>query len=132
MLKVKDIMTKRAVTAKEDVTLERAVEMLHKKHIGSVVVTDKDLKCRGIFTERDAIRTIAQKVPLTTPLRKVMTRNVITVRESATFSEAMGLIMSHGVRHLPVVDRKGQLVGVLSVRGFFDELFGIKPMSLSR
>lgn len=132
MLKVRDIMTKRAVTVNENITLEKAIEILYQKHIGSVVVTDKNQKCRGIFTERDAIRTVAQKVPLTTPLKKVMTKHVITVREAATFSEAIGLIVSHRVRHLPVTDRKGQLVGVLSIRGFLDELFGIKDIPLSR
>ncbi len=128
MLKVRDMMVKKVVTAKENTTLERAIEMLYQKHIGSVVITNRDEKCRGIFTERDAIRTAAQKIPLATPLKKVMTKNVITIREGATLSEAMGVIASHGVRHLPVVDRKGKIVGLLSMRAFLDELFGIKKM----
>ena len=129
MLKVRDIMVKNVVTARENTTLERAIEMLYRKHIGSVVVSDKDEKCRGIFTERDAIRTVAQKIPLTTPLKKVMTRKVITIREGATLSEAMGAMASQGVRHLPVIDRQGKLVGLLSIRGFLDELFGVKQIS---
>ena len=129
MLKVRDIMIKNVVTARENTTLERAIEMLYRKHIGSVVVSDKDEKCRGIFTERDAIRTVAQKIPLTTPLKKVMTRKVITIREGATLSEAMGAMASQGVRHLPVIDRQGKLVGLLSIRGFLDELFGVKQIS---
>jgi len=122
-------MIKNVVTARENTTLERAIEMLYRKHIGSVVVSDKDEKCRGIFTERDAIRTVAQKIPLTTPLKKVMTRKVITIREGATLSEAMGAMASQGVRHLPVIDRQGKLVGLLSIRGFLDELFGVKQIS---
>lgn len=129
MLKVRDMMVKSVVTARENTTLERAIEMLYRKHIGSVVVTNKDEKCRGIFTERDAIRTVAQKIPLTTPLKKVMTKKVITIREGATLSEAMGAMASQGVRHLPVIDREGKLVGLLSIRGFLDELFGVKKMS---
>jgi len=128
MLKVRDIMVKKVVTAKENTTLESAIEMLHQKHIGSVVITNKDEKCRGIFTERDAIRTAAQKIPLATPLKKVMTKKVITIREGATLSEAMGVIASHRVRHLPVIDQKGKIVGLLSMRAFLDELFGIKKM----
>ncbi len=129
MLKVRDVMVKSVVTASENTTLERAIEILYRKHIGSVVVTNKDEKCRGIFTERDAIRTVAQKIPLTTPLKKVMTKKVITIREGATLSEAMGAMASQGVRHLPVIDREGKLVGLLSIRGFLDELFGVKKMS---
>ncbi len=122
-------MVKSVVTARENTTLERAIEMLYRRHIGSIVVVDKDQKCRGIFTERDAIRAVAQKIPLTTPLKKVMTKNVITIREGATLSEAMGTVASKGVRHLPVVDRQGKIVGMLSIRGFLDELFSIKQMS---
>jgi len=128
MLKVRDIMVKKVVTAKENTTIERAIEMFYQKHIGSVVITNQDEKCRGIFTERDAIRTVAQKIPLTTPLRKVMTKKVITIRQGATLSEAMGVIASHRVRHLPVVDRQEKIVGLLSMRAFLDELFGIKKM----
>ena len=128
MLKVRDIMVKKVVTAKENTTLERAIEMLYQKHIGSVVISDQDEKCRGIFTERDAIRTVAQKIPLATPLKKVMTKKLITIREGATLSEAMGVIASHRVRHLPVIDRLGKIVGLLSMRAFLDELFGIKKM----
>jgi CBS domain-containing protein len=129
MIKARDIMVKSVVTARENTTLERAIEMLYRRHIGSIVVVDKDQKCRGIFTERDAIRTVAQKIPLATPLKKVMTKNVITIREGATLSEAMGTIASKGVRHLPVIDRQGKIVGMLSIRGFLDELFSIKQMS---
>jgi CBS domain-containing protein len=129
MIKARDIMVKSVVTARENTTLERAIEMLYRRHIGSIVVVNKDQKCRGIFTERDAIRTVAQKIPLATPLKKVMTKNVITIREGATLSEAMGTIASKGVRHLPVIDRQGKIVGMLSIRGFLDELFSIKQMS---
>jgi CBS domain-containing protein len=129
MIKARDIMVKSVVTARENTTLERAIEMLYRRHIGSIVVVNKDQKCRGIFTERDAIRTVAQKIPLATPLKKVMTKNVITIREGATLSEAMGTVASKGVRHLPVIDRQGKIVGMLSIRGFLDELFSIKQMS---
>ena len=128
MLKVRDIMVKKVVTTKENTTIERAIEMLYQKHIGSVVITNKDEKCRGIFTERDAIRTVAQKIPLETPLKRVMTKRVITIREGATLSEARGVITSHGVRHWPVIDRQGKITGLLSMRAFLDELFGIKKM----
>jgi len=123
---VRDIMLKNVVTAKENITIEDSIRMLHRKHIGSVVITDNEDKCIGIFTERDAIRTIAQKIPLNTPLKKVMTREVHTIEESASFVEAKMLIVSHGIRHVPVVDRGGKLVGLLAIRGLLDEICGVK------
>ncbi len=125
-MKVRHIMVENVVTAKEDNTVKKAIEMLYKKHVGSIVITDDEGKCTGIFTERDAIRVVAQKVALDKPLREVMTKNVITIGEDATFEEARRCIISHGIRHLPVVNQKGKLVGLLAIRNFLDELFGIK------
>lgn len=126
MLKVRHIMVENVVTARDNITAKRAIEMLYKKHVGSIVVTDDEEKCIGIFTERDAIRIVAQKVSLGTPLKKVMTKKVVTIGEDATLEEARRRIVSHGIRHLPVVDQEGKLVGLLAVRGFLDELFGMK------
>ena len=125
-MKVRHIMVENVVTAKEDHAIKNAIEMLYKKHIGSIVITDDEGKCKGIFTERDAIRVVAQKVALDESLRKGMTKNVITIQEDATFEEARRRIISHGIRHLPVVNQKGKMVGLLAIRDFLDELFGIK------
>jgi len=130
MLKIRHIMIENVVTAKEDDTIKKAIEILYKKHVGSIVITDNEKKCIGIFTERDAIRVVAQKIPLDKPLKKVMTKNVMTIREDATFEEARRFIVSHGIRHLPVVNQEGKLVGLLAIRKFLDELFGIKSLKL--
>lgn len=128
MLKVRHIMIENVVTARQDDTIGKAIEMLYKKHVGSVVITDDEERCIGIFTERDAIRVVAQKIPLSKPLKNVMTKRVTTIRENATFEEARRYIVSHGIRHLPVIDREGKLVGPLAIRQFLDELFGIKSL----
>jgi len=118
-------MIERVVTAKSDTTVKSAIKTLDEKHIGSIVITDDEGKCKGIFTERDAIRVIAQDISLSTPLNKVMTKNPITIWDGASFAEAMALIVSHGIRHLPAVDEKKRLVGMLSIRNFLDEFVGI-------
>ena len=125
VMKIRHIMIERVVTAKADTTIESAIKTLDEKHIGSIVITDDEGKCEGIFTERDAIRAIAQNVSLSTPLKEVMTKNPITIWEDASFAEAMALIVSHGIRHLPAVDEEKRLVGMLSIRNFLDEIVGI-------
>jgi len=122
---VKHIMIEDVVTAKPNITVKDAVRTLREKHVGSIVITDNNEKCTGIFTERDAIRTIASDVPLDTLIEQVMTKNVTTIGEEASLEEARRLIISHGIRHLPVVDRKGRLVGLFSVRKLIDELYGL-------
>ena len=124
MLKARNIMIKNVVTAKPTITVRKAIEMLFKRHVGAIVVTDDRKKCVGIFTERDAIRVVAQNTPLNTPLEKVMTKNVATVSEGATFAECRRIFNSHGIRHLPVVNSEGRLAGLVAVRDFMHEFFG--------
>jgi CBS domain-containing protein len=122
---VKHIMIEDVVTAKPNITVKDAVRTLREKHVGSIVITDNNEKCIGIFTERDAIRIIASDVPLDTPIEQVMTINVATIGIEASLEEARRLIVSRGIRHLPVVDSKGELVGLFSVRKLIDDLYGL-------
>jgi len=54
-----------------------------------------------------------------------MSKNVVTVREDASFAKAKRLMVLHRIRHLPVVDEKGYLVGMLTLRKILDELVGM-------
>jgi CBS domain-containing protein len=121
------MMVKNVVTAKQDISVRKAIGILFKRHIGAIVVTDDKKKCKGIFTERDAIRVVAQEIPLDkTTLGKVMTRNLVTVSQDTPFAESRRLLISHGIRHLPVVNSQGKLVGLLVARHFLDELLGME------
>lgn len=126
MLKVKSIMVRNVITADKNLTLEEAIDLLYKKHIGSLVIVDKNNKCLGIFTERDAIKCIAQKIPLTKPLKEHMTTRVLTINENASFDEARMMINEHRIRHLPVINDEQVLVGLFSLREVLDEFFGIE------
>jgi len=125
LLMVKHVMIEDVVTAKPNITAKDAVRTLREKHVGSIVITDENEKCIGIFTERDAIRIIANDVSLDTPIEQVMTKNVATIGKEASLEEARRLIISHGIRHLPVVDSEGKLVGLFSVRKIIDEFYGL-------
>jgi CBS domain-containing protein len=130
MLKVKDIMCKKVITAKEDLSIQQAVQLLNDRHVGSVVVVDDEDKCIGIFTERDAIRVIANKFSTEESLSKIMSRHVVTISLDASFDEAKRLMLSHDIRHLPVTNGEDKLIGLFSLRAFFDEILGIKtPIS---
>jgi CBS domain-containing protein len=121
-LKVRDLMIKDVATMEENASIEEAFKILYERHVGSVVLTDEEKKCKGLFTERDAIRTVATKIPLNTALQEVMTKNVMTIWRGASFAEAIQLCRTHGIRHLPVVDEQYHLVGMLSIRNVLDEL----------
>jgi CBS domain-containing protein len=123
---VKHVMIENVVTAKPDTSLKEAIDMLYKRHVGSLVVTDADNRCVGIFTERDLIRVVARSVDLESPIEEVMTSNVVTIGEEASVEEARRLIVTHGVRHLPVLNSKGEVAGLFSVRKLLDDFFGLR------
>ena len=80
---------------------------------------------QGIFNERDAIRVVAQNLPLNAPIEIIMTKNVRTINEDASFDEVKRIMKFYKIRHLPVVDANERLVGLLSLRHILDELTGM-------
>lgn len=126
MLKIRDIMCKKVVTAREDTSILDACRLLNERHVGSIVIVDEEQKCTGIFTERDAIGVIAQKYSVDQPLSKVMSRHIVTISVESSFEEARRLILTHNIRHIPVTDEEGKLIGLFSLRAFLDEIHGIK------
>jgi CBS domain-containing protein len=127
MILVKHVMMTNVITASPNMTVKETIETMYEKHIGCVVVIDEDKKCIGIFTERDAIRLVAKNVQLDQPLDNLMTKNVVTVTEDSSINEVRRIICSHRIRHMPVVNQKCKLVGLLSVRDVLDQFFGLNP-----
>jgi CBS domain-containing protein len=104
------------VVAPED-SIMSAVEKMYDVGVGAVaVVRDGDLT--GIFTERDLLmRVVRQGIStLNTPVSKVMTKNPIVAPVEMEASEAFELMTGKNIRHLPIVDKNGRLLGMLSIR----------------
>ena len=129
MLLVKHMMLTKIITVNPNITVKEAIKILYEKHIGCVVVIDKNNRCVGIFTERDAIRLVAENVSLDQSLDNVMTKNVITLQENSSINEVRNIISVHKVRHLPVVNQQSKLTGLLSVRGLLDQFFGLNSQN---
>jgi len=119
------MMLTNVITASPSMTVKETIKILYKKHIGCVISIDEDKKCIGIFTERDAIRLVAENVDLDQPLGNVITKNVITIQEDSSINEVRRTIQTHSIRHLPVVNQENRLVGLLSVRALLDQFFGL-------
>jgi CBS domain-containing protein len=113
MLKAKG----RAVTtAKPETTLLEISTKLAAKRIGAIIVVAEGGRIAGIISERDVIRTVAERgaAALTVPVGEVMTRDVVTCSESQTIEDLMEIMTRGRFRHCPVVD-DGALVGIISI-----------------
>jgi CBS domain-containing protein len=54
-----------------------------------------------------------------------MTKNVITIQENSSINEVRKIVLTHKIRHLPVVNQEDRIVGLLSVRAIVDQFFGL-------
>jgi CBS domain-containing protein len=93
-----------------------ALKLMADKGIGALVVTEGDAIV-GIFTERDYARKIALlgRTSAATLARDVMTTSVRFVRPEQTSEQCMQIMSTGRLRHLPVVDNNGKLVGMISI-----------------
>lgn len=99
-----------------DETVLDAVEAMCMARVGSLVVMD-DGTLVGIFAERDLMTRVvlARRDPATTKVADVMTREVVCIAPDVSPQQAMTIITERRVRHLPVLDDGGGIVGLVSI-----------------
>ncbi len=86
-------------------TVQHACQCMKERRAGSVLVVDERHRLRGIFTGRDAVRTLAEgKDAAVTILAHVMTPNPITITPNSLAIDALRKMNDGGFRHLPVVE----------------------------
>jgi CBS domain-containing protein len=93
-----------------------AITLMAAKNIGALLVVEGE-KIRGIVSERDYARKIilAGRSSRETPVGDVMTSPVMYVGPTASTQECMALMTGKRLRHLPVLDDTGKLVGLISI-----------------
>jgi CBS domain-containing protein len=116
-MKIRDILGGKAltvITVDPDMPIQEAVRLLVRHNIGSVVVHDGEL--RGILTERDLLRSVADDLPRLASgcVRDLMTSKVITAAPDAEILEVMNIMTENRIRHLPILDN-GTLCGMISI-----------------
>lgn len=128
MKRVKDVMSSPVFQVEANTTLQETCKLMLEKGVGSVIVTDNG-KPKGIFTDRDAVRAIANGASAMDELRTVATmRDLVTVNEEVDIIQAAKLMAEKKIRHLPVTNNEGEIVGMVSVTDLSAEL---KEMQLS-
>ncbi|HKD84875.1 MAG TPA: CBS domain-containing protein [Terriglobales bacterium] len=117
MANIRDLISNRTIHYVQPTqTVFEAASYMVDCNVGAVPVLD-DTKLVGIFSERDIMRRVVTegRDPLTTRIGEVMSTELRVVEPNASSEEAMCLMQTHGVRHLPVCEGR-ILVGFLSLR----------------
>ncbi len=106
-----------------DHTVYEALQFMAEKNVGAVMVT-REGHLVGVFSERDYARKVALagKNEHNTKVKDVMTSRVIGVGPHQKIEECLALMTGKFIRHLPVVDADGGLLGVVSIGDVVKEL----------
>jgi CBS domain-containing protein len=116
---VRDLLRDRPhglVTAVPAETVLDATRRMNDERVGSVLVMDGG-RLVGIFTERDVLRRVvgARLPPERTAVTDVMTREVISCPPDTPIDDVAELMRSRRIRHVPIVDVEGFVVGLVSI-----------------
>ena len=118
MTKCSDLMTRNPVSARPEDSVAGVARLMKDNDIGPVPIVEDTSSKRlvGIVTDRDlAIKVIAAgRDPQTTPVRQVMTTNVITCRADDDIETALDAMATQQLRRIPVVDGDNRLVGIIA------------------
>lgn len=104
-------------TIPQTATLRDAVRSLGERRIGALVVSGDGRAIEGIVSERDIVRATATlgAAALDSSVGSVMSTDVITCAAGDGVDRLMSLMTERRIRHLPVVDERGHLTGIVSI-----------------
>lgn len=149
MMYVKNIMTTDVITVNENATVEKCANILSTHHLSGLPVLDDEGHIKGVITEGDLIRRNSRiKGPAFLELlggiiyldnpnkflddvkksmgqfaRDVMSNDLITVSPDAEIEDAATLLVRKKIKRLPVLDREGKLIGIVSRKDIMKYLF---------
>jgi CBS domain-containing protein len=114
-MKVREVMTRDVQTVRPDQPVQEAANFMLNADAGSIPVTQGD-RLIGMITDRDiAVRGIAKGYGPDTPVRELMTDDLVLVRVDDDIEEAATKMSDAQVRRLPVVDEQERLCGIVSL-----------------
>jgi len=116
-MKVRDVMTKQVSFSNPDTTLDQAVRSMQHKNCGFLPVVGEGGNVIGVITDRDiciALGTRNRKASELT-VWDVMPTKLFTCTADDDIHSVLTTMRISGVRRLPVIDREGAPIGVLSI-----------------
>lgn len=117
-MKVKDILKDKGlevIAVDSDVAVDVAVRKMNERSIGAIMVMEQG-SFVGMFTERDVVKTWAEKGTFDKVIVKdVMSKNLKVLEPEDDLEYVMAIMTNERIRHMPVFE-KGNIVGLVSIR----------------
>ncbi|WP_258084329.1 CBS domain-containing protein [Thermococcus thermotolerans] len=111
---IKVYMTRKLIGVEPNDSIRRACEVMVEFDIGSLVVVENG-KVIGFFTKSDVIRRVViPGLPNTTPVREIMSGELISVDSNTPLREVLDLMAKKGIKHM-LIEEDGEIVGIFSL-----------------
>lgn len=115
-----EVCNREVVIADREITILKAAKLMRKHHVGDVVVTeerDGEQVPVGILTDRDiVVELLAEEVDLNSVnIGDVMSFELVVAKEDDSLPDTIQQMQAKGVRRIPVVNRRGGVVGLLAM-----------------
>lgn len=119
-------------TIAPDVTVFEAIKTMSEKNVGALPVMD-GAKLVGMISERDYMSKVVLKGKSSkeTPVRDIMTCNVVTVGPDHNVSKCMEIVTENHIRHLPVMDGD-ELLGIVSIGDLVRWIIATQKMTIEQ
>jgi len=111
-----EIMSSPVTSCRPETPLREVAKRMRDRNIGALLVGDERSQTLGIITERDLVTKFLAREALectSATARDVMRPDPVSMPPDTYMYEAMAFMIGHGIKYLPVVDRK-ELVGIVA------------------
>ena len=120
IMNVGKICSRETVIAEIGDSLLDIAQLMRQHHVGSLIIISRVndvIKPAGIITDRDiVIQAISEEITLKSiAAGDIMSSDLLIAREDDDIFEAFESMCKKGVRRIPIVNREGCLVGILSI-----------------
>lgn len=121
---IQDIFERGVAMATEQNTVHEAAMFMRQAHVGCLVVVNATHHPIGIVTDRDIVLSVvaAGLEPSGIKVTEIMTTPLVSVRENTPVMEVILTMRTHGVRRLPVVNDRNQVVGIIAIDDMMEVL----------
>ena len=114
-----------------DSTVSEIADMMDLQDIGAVPIINENNQLMGVVSERDIVRKLVKNgrdSDLVTA-KDIMTSKVITVTKKTSHIDALKLMQTNKIRHLPIVDDSQKLINFISHRDIVDPSHGSNKLN---
>lgn len=110
-----DIARERVITASPDTTVKSIVESMTEHEVGCIIIEQHDEPI-GLVTDRKIALNLKDEADLASrPVKEIMTTGLVTVHEDDGIAETIDTLSETGIRRVPVINDRDELVGIISI-----------------